>query len=313
MAAALENETDTKNSLPQELYQNFWIDPRFVPGVKALQEEFEPRPDDIFLASLTKTGTTWGKALLRTIVSLCHACPNPLPDDEKSPNASVPNLELELFNSIKQHDVSIFSELPSPRVLHTHLPFHGLPTLVRSCSSDCKIVYITRNPRDTFVSLCKFYDKLRQDGWPAPVETLLFDGFCSGSLIHCGPFAEHVLGYWRESKSNPNKVMFVTYEDLQADCVGWVKKLGIFMGCSPRLVEENAERVVQICSFDSLSNMEGNKSGIALENTLRMRNAHLFRKGKVGDWKKYFTPEMEERIYRDIEQKLNNEDIHLTY
>ena len=88
----------------------------------------------------------------------------------------------------------------------------------------------------------------------------VFDAFCSG-FYYGGPFAESVLSYWHESKRNPNQVLFVTYEDLQADCVGWVKRLGIFLGCSTALLEENTERIADKCNFNTLSNLKVNKRG----------------------------------------------------
>lgn len=314
-------------------YQSVWIDANLIPAVKLIQQEFQPRPDDIFFASLPKTGTTWGKALLYTIIEFA-ALANKLPTtdqneynsavldmekfgvDEKNPHALVPTLETYLFNSgnDEQYDISIFSDFPSPRLLHTHLPFHTLPLLVRS-SLNCKIVYIARNPRDSFVSLWKFYNRLTGQGslyleGDLNKETV-FDAFCSG-FYYGGPFAESVLSYWHESKRNPNQVLFVTYEDLQADCVGWVKRLGLFLGCSTPLLEENAQKIAEKCSFDALSNLQVNRKGKVGTRKYGMKNAFFFREGKVGEWKKHFTPQMEERIYSEIEQKLSSHGLHFT-
>ena len=105
--------------------------------------------------------------------------------------------------------------------------------------------------------------------------------------------------------------MFLTYEELQADCVACVKRMGIFLGCSPTLLEKHAHRIVDKCSFDRLSNLEVNPKG-TMQST-RASNSLFFREGKVGEWKKHFTPEMEERIYREIEQKLNKEGLLFKY
>lgn len=330
--AAVEEES--KNSASTDLiasfyggmrsqkFEGFWIDVKVLPAVKVMQKDFQPRPDDIFLASCRKSGTTWSKALLHTIIQ-CSS--NQQRDanlgvgvDNKNSHSLVPTMETYLFDSTADdhhYDLSIFSKFPSPRLLHTHLPFHLLPLSVRS--SACKIVYIARNPRDVFVSLWKFLNKLHEDdrfpylNGDLSKETV-FDGFSSG-FDHGGPFAENVLSYWHESRRDPNKVMFLTYEDLQDDCVGWVKKLGLFLGCSPQLVEENAAIIVEKCSFQSLSTLEVNKTGRVLENKYRIPNHSFFSEGKVGEWKKHFTPQMEERIYLAIEQKLNNEGLYFKY
>lgn len=313
-----------------EKYQSVWIDVNLVPAVKVIQKEFQPRPDDIFFASLPKTGTTWGKALLYTIIEFaCVGNKHPADTndnsaadekmfavDEKNPHALVPTMETYLFNSSddEEYDISCFSDFPSPRLLHTHLPIHTLPLLVKS-SPNCKIVYIARNPRDSFVSLWKFYNRLRGEGsryldGDLSKETV-FDAFCSG-FYYGGPFAENVLSYWHESRRNPNQVMFVTYEDLQADCVGWVKRMGVFLGCSTSLLEENAQKIADKCSFDTLCNLQVNRKGKVGTRKYGMKNAFFFREGKVGEWKKHFTPQMEERIYLEIEQKLSDQGLHFT-
>jgi len=302
-------------------YQSFWIDTRFLAGLKIVQKEFQPRPDDIYLASPMKSGTTWLKALLNTILSVTE-CMNPGDRnagsnnnrrgsvDEKNPHLLVPTMECTVFHTInRQYGISMFSTLPSPRLLHTHSPFDLLPPLLKS-SLHCKIIYIVRNPRDVFVSLWKFYSRTRPDGIKTDADLNkeeVFDAFCSG-LFHGGPFPESVLSYWRESRRNPNKVMFLSYEDLQEDCVVWVKRIGAFIGCSPLLLEEHAQRIVDKCSFDNLSKV--NPTGNVHQNA---RNSDFFREGKVGEWIKHFTPEMQERIHREIEQKFDDEGFHFTF
>eukprot|EP00253_Pinus_taeda_P021490 PITA_21490 len=242
--------------------EGFWIQANTILAVKVTQREFQPQQDEIFLASLPKTVTTWCKALLHTIVRYWTEDTNfGASVEDRSPHSLVPTMEAYLFDSIVEHqqyDVSIFSKFPSLRVLHTHLPLSLLPPPV--------------------------------------------------SL-----FAASVLSYWRESRWDPNKLMFVTYEDLQADCVGCIKKLGLFLGCSPQLVEENVVVIVEKCSSQSLSIAEVNKTSRGLENKIRMPYHSFFREGKVDEWKKHFTPQMEERTYLEIEQKLNNEGLHFKY
>lgn len=96
--------------------------------VKFIQKEFQPRPDDIFFASLPKTGTTWGKALLYTILEFTSASNKHPADpngdsavgeklfavDEKNPHVLVPTMETYLFNSSDsdQYDISCFSDFP---------------------------------------------------------------------------------------------------------------------------------------------------------------------------------------------------------
>lgn len=59
-------------------------------------------------------------------------------------------------------------------------------------------------------------------------------------------------------------VLFLKYQDMMADQVNHVRKLGEFMGCP---FFENEERdevvegsIVKLCNFDNLSNLEVNKN-----------------------------------------------------
>ncbi|KAL0301893.1 UNVERIFIED_CONTAM: Cytosolic sulfotransferase 16 [Sesamum radiatum] len=67
------------SSLPKEkwwgddeyLFQlgGFWHLPQLIHGVHGVINHFQPLPSDIILASFPKTGTTWLKALLYSIVN----------------------------------------------------------------------------------------------------------------------------------------------------------------------------------------------------------------------------------------------------
>lgn len=51
-----------------------------------------------------------------------------------------------------------FRDLPSPRILNTHLPPHVLPKEVQKKKT--KLVFIYRNPKDVAISLFYCYSKL---------------------------------------------------------------------------------------------------------------------------------------------------------
>ncbi|KAL5713765.1 hydroxyjasmonate sulfotransferase [Ranunculus cassubicifolius] len=127
----------------------------------------------------------------------------------------MPSLEIQVYNKGKESPD--FLEAAHPRLFRTHVPYAVLPESVKK--SDCKIVYIARNPKDTLVSLWHFMNSVRnpKEG-PFPID-VLFEGFCNG--VHTfGPFFDHVLEYWKESVKNPEKILFIKYEDMMKDC--WV-------------------------------------------------------------------------------------------
>ena len=79
-----------------------------------------------------------------------------------------------------------------------------------------------------------------------------------------GPYGDHLLGYWKESLERPERVLFLKYEDLKGDLSSHLKGLADFLG-HPFSVEEEREGVVEkiakLCSFESLSSLEVNKTG----------------------------------------------------
>ncbi|KAK6145723.1 hypothetical protein DH2020_022543 [Rehmannia glutinosa] len=150
----------------------------------------------------------------------------------------------------------------APRLLHTHLSYAVLPDSVKN--SACKIVYITRNPKDTLVSMWHFGNSIyRPNQDPFPLEKAV-DCFCSG-IHYYGPFFEHVVEYWQESQKRPQKILFLKYEELKSDPKGQVSKIAEFLG-RPFADEKEVDEVLWRCSLDRLKNLEVNKSGSVLIN-----------------------------------------------
>uniref|UniRef100_A0A452ZP80 Sulfotransferase n=1 Tax=Aegilops tauschii subsp. strangulata TaxID=200361 RepID=A0A452ZP80_AEGTS len=157
------------------------------------------------------------------------------------------------------------------------IPYSLLPERVTAEGAGCKVVYVCRDPKDAFVSTWMFANKMVE--------------------------AAHVLGYWEASRRQPEKVLFLRYEEMLRDPVGNVRKLAEFMGCAFSVEEEAAgvaEEVVELCSMDTLKNMEVNKNGT--QN--HVRNEAFFRKGVAGDWSNHMTPEMAARLDKIVEDAL---------
>ncbi|KAM3203476.1 hypothetical protein P3L10_031102 [Capsicum annuum] len=139
-------------------YQGFWIEPRTFQGVIVCQQQFQAQDSNIFLVTNPKSGTTWLKSLLFTLVNRKkHSIfEQKHPLLVKNPHDLTPSLEFRLYNDGR---VPNFSSLASPRLFSTHLPFASLPKSVQSSRS--KLVYLCRNPKDTFISMWHFTYNLR--------------------------------------------------------------------------------------------------------------------------------------------------------
>lgn len=113
--------------------------------------------------------------------------------------------------------------------------------------------------------------------------------------------------YWEESQKRPKKILFLKYEELKRDPKGEVKKLAEFLG-KPFSSEEDIEKVLWKCSLERLKSLEVNKNGSIFYG---VPNSSYFRKGLVGDWKNYLTPEMEKQIDETARLKFSATGLHL--
>ncbi|KAG5223740.1 cytosolic sulfotransferase [Salix suchowensis] len=286
------------SSLPVEkwcgddrLYQwkGCWFRLQYLLGTRQVLDKFKPLPSDVILASFPKTGTTWLKSLLYSIINRSSgACLR-----SNHPHLLVPTLEVQLYGPQQQSFSNFASTSSSSRILATHLPRQILADAVRP--ADCRVVYVTRNPKDTLTSFWQFVLKSRSYEEPWPLE-MAVEKFCNG-VVPFGPYYDHVLGFWKESLERPEKVFFITYEELKDDTKTQVKRLAEFLGCpfNGDGEEEVLDEIVMSCSFEKLSSHEVNKSS---EHSpwMRLPMSSFFRKGEVGDHRNYLNNEMVERI-----------------
>ncbi|KAL4568497.1 hypothetical protein LXL04_024110 [Taraxacum kok-saghyz] len=279
-------------------YQGFWHYDWQLQGVLSYQKHFQAQDTDILLVTTPKSGTTWLKAISFAITNRIqyHVASRDHPLIKNNPHVLVPFVEYVYADN----PIPDFSAIPSPRLFATHVPYVSLPDSVHN--SNCKLVYMCRNPKDLFVSLFHFANKLRPQHMGANSMEEVFELFCEGVSVY-GPYWEHVLGFWNESLRRPKEVLFLKYEDMKAQPGIQVRKLAEFYGC-PFTAEEEKEGIVEsvlkLCSFESLSNLEVNKEGYLPTGQM---NKAFFRKGEVGDWKNHLTAEMAERLDMITEHK----------
>ncbi|KAF8378549.1 hypothetical protein HHK36_029892 [Tetracentron sinense] len=299
-----DSNMDAYSSLPVEkwwgdenlyLWQGFWFRLQYLQATQEVHNHFDAVPSDVILASFPKTGTTWLKALLYSIIN--RSSRDSLITN--NPHELVPSLEVQIY---RRDIASAHSPARSPSggIFNTHIPYQLLPETIKT--GECRVVYITRNPKDTFVSLWHFVGNSTK---PWPLEMAL-ERFCSG-VVPYGSYFDHVLGYWKESLERPKKVFFISYEELKEDPKTHVKRLAEFLGCpfsGEDEEEKEVEEIVRSCSFERLSNLEVNKSSDR-PTWLPLPYSSYFRQGGMGDHKNYLDPEMIKRIDTITHEKLH--------
>ncbi|MFS8027132.1 putative quercetin-3-sulfate 4'-sulfotransferase [Helianthus anomalus] len=288
-------------------YQDVWNHEKFHTGGILARQSFKARSNDVFLCSYPKSGTTWLKALAYAIVTRKEFDASTSPLLTTMPHNCIPTLDKEIEQIIETHsNTSRFAPIA------THLPYNSLPESIRA--SNCKIVYIYRNVKDVIVSYYHFMREIHKLPMEdAPFEEA-FDEFCQGFSIY-GPYWDHILGYSKARLERPETTLFLKYEDMQNDPTSNVTRLAEFIGypfTTQEVKEGVIESIIKMCSFEKLSNLEVNKTGLQKgERFLVPENRFYFRKGKVGDWENYFTDEMIEKIDKLIDEKLSSTGLAL--
>uniref|UniRef100_A0A7N0TVC4 Sulfotransferase n=1 Tax=Kalanchoe fedtschenkoi TaxID=63787 RepID=A0A7N0TVC4_KALFE len=288
-------------SPPLYKYEGNWYYSATLQGVISSQKHFQSQHTDIILATIPKSGTTWLKAIGYSIVNRGRNADgtgdiNPLLTN--NPHNMVPFLEINLYACKGVPDLS---RMPPPRLFATHLPVSKMSAQY-AC---CKVVYLSRNPRDTFTSDWNFTNKLRAVGEEAISIEEAFDMFCNG-ISAFGPYWDHVLEYWKASSERPGNIMFLKYEDLKNQPHHHFKKMAEFLGY-PFSKEEEAKGVVdemvKLCSFDHLSNLQVNQSMNGKINGVP--NSIFFRRGNVGDSKNFLSSGMIDRLDRIVKDQFS--------
>ncbi|KAK6232741.1 hypothetical protein SCA6_002814 [Theobroma cacao] len=304
---------ELKRTLPKEegwyetplyFFQGFWCSSPALKDVISFQKHFQALDSDIIVASVPKSGTTWLKALTFSIVNRNQFRGEENPLLSSGPHQLVPFLEFDLYLNNPCPDLE--NSCPyQPRTFSTHLPYASLPPSIKDSNS--KIVYICRNPMDVFISLWFFVDKLHFKHLKPLDEA--FELFCKG-IYGSGPFFDHVLGYWKVSQENPNKILFLQYEDLKEDIIFHVKRMGKFLGFPFSEEEEKqgvVEEIARTCSFGNLKELDVNKNGVHIYG---IPHHTFFRKAEVGNWSNYLTPAMVERLEKLIQENLDGSEPH---
>ncbi|XP_042320817.1 sulfotransferase 6B1-like isoform X1 [Sceloporus undulatus] len=249
---------------------------------KAL-ESFEARDDDVFLAGYPKSGTNWVGQILTDLVTTSskHTENFNRVDDE----------ELEEFPYLEVGDAEKYQRmenLPSRRVIFTHLLPHNLPASV--LKSEAKILLLIRNPKDVATSFYHFSNGLS----PLPTYKTFddfFTAFMNGEMPW-GSYFDYVFE-WNKHADKKN-VMTVTYEELKENRALGVKKISEFFEFP--LTDEELQEVVDRSSFQAMK-----------ENSTKTHGAMgsvLFRKGSVNDWKNFFSEDHNQKMDMTFEERL---------
>ncbi|MCP4347096.1 MAG: sulfotransferase domain-containing protein [Desulfobacterales bacterium] len=242
--------------------------------------DFMPRPDDIFIVTYPRSGTTWMQMILYQLSSDGNM------DFHHISQVSPWFERLISFNVMSQKDIEA---LPSPRIFKSHLSYKQIP------KGPCRYIYVARDGKDVAVSFFHFYKS--HLGFKGTFPDF-FDLFMRGKVQY-GSWFEHVVG-WQARKNDPN-VLFLKYEDLITDLEGCIRRIIEF--CGFETPEDRFPEILERCSFAFMKKHESkfdHIAGMVWEKGYTQNS--FFRKGQTGDGKQYFTAEQEELFGRKADK-----------
>ncbi|XP_078601251.1 sulfotransferase 1B1-like [Branchiostoma floridae x Branchiostoma japonicum] len=254
--------------------------------------DFNIRDDDIVVASFPKTGTNW---LLEIVTKILRAAGK---TDSTADSLIAPGpVEITLPTATKPGYVML-ADMPSPRLVATHLPIELAPKGISKPQNKVKILVPMRNPKDTAVSQYHFLKKIHK--LEGVTDDVPWEGFAqkfTNGKVPYGPFEDHVLGWW-QMRDDPH-FLFLKYEDMKKDLLSAVKTIVAFLEVD--LDESTIKGIAEASTFNNMK--------VDMDNSKVAERRAIARKGIIGDWKNMFTAEQSEAFDAWYEEKFSGTGI----
>ena len=224
-------------------------------------------PDDIFLVSYPRSGNTWTRFLIGTLVHQDE------PLTFKNIESRIP--EIYLFPD------RVLRRLPRPRMLKSHECFD--PRYKR-------IIYIVRDPRDVAVSFYHYAIKIKwieQDYPIAEFVPRLIAGEFDVRAGWAATWSDHVMS-WVSMRSDSDGFLLLRYEDMIQNTEHELSRVARFLHFEP--TKERLSRAVQLSSADHMRNLEKREARDWQLTQNTRQDKPFVRAAKSGNWERALPP-----------------------
>lgn len=198
-----------------------------------------------------------------------------------------------------------FEDMPSPRILVSHLLFQNFPSEIRD--KKCRVIYINRNIKDCSIS---FYCHMKKmsEGYNGTFWAFL-PLFTCGQVPY-GSWFEHARQWEAALGGQSNlSMLYLKYEDMKQDLMTNIRNIAKFLG-----VEENQElfdKIVEKCDFKSMK--KSGTFGEPWKSLTKDGKSPICRKGEVGDWKNWFTVAQNEQLDEIYKKEMKDSKFTFQY
>ncbi|KAG0418452.1 hypothetical protein HPB47_004800 [Ixodes persulcatus] len=306
------NGTQVKPTLKYRSVGSYYTATHFPDEILREALSYEHQPEDVFIVTYPKCGTSWMQGILYQIYT------------NGAPVESIEDFVTRM-PFLERMGVEGLADLPRPgSAIKTHMLYDE-----DRVSKRAKYIYVARNPYDCCVSFYNHYKLFPLYQFEDGTFEQFFEQFMRGE-VEFGDYFDHLLS-WYPHRDEPN-VLFMTYEDLKQDTRFWVQKLADFLGSrygdNLRQDPDAMERILDATSVANVRELFRRERDHQRQVTTKTpidempRWAVLFqeaagdllkkphagefvRKGMVGDWKNYFKPEQIERMKRKARERCN--------
>ncbi len=290
------------------VYQNHHLD-------STRWERFQPRDDDIVVATPYKSGTTWMQTIVRRLLF----------GEREAGMPSLGELTPWMDRRLSPLDV-VISDLEAQehrRSVKTHLPLDGLQYYPQ-----VKYVVVSRDARDVFMSLWNHYSNYTDHFYHLLNDT---PGRVGDPLPRCpddirqlwrmwttrGWFEwdsegfpywsnlRHVQTWWNH-RHLPN-ILFVHFNDLLADLPGEVCRVARFLDIE--LGDESLESTVDAVTFSSMK-QNAERTWPRLDSLMSGGAQTFFHSGSNGRWREVLTEEDLELYEAAVARELSEDCAH---
>lgn len=244
---------------------------RFLRG----RRHFEQRPDDIYIASYPRSGTT----LTQWIVYLLNH-----DTDTEFEHISHVSPWWERSLAWRNGAAGELNALPGPRVFKTHLLRRWLPSRAR-------YIYVVRDGRDVAVSYYHLY--VSHLAYTGSFERF-WDQFLAGKLQY-GSWFKHV-AHWQKHKQDDN-VLWLDFEALRDDLRGGILRIADFLAIHPS--SATLDRVHELASLSSMKAMQDkfDHAGEILYQR-QIRRGQFIRTGRIQQHVDYLSAQQQSAFLR---------------